>query len=93
MPEVKFGLNQTEKPAPLFWRRLTNAVILSFVPAYVGMVQALPMTDDKRNIFMCVGTAIPFVMKGIGMLLGNGQEYAPSNQKIDEQTAKEAGKP
>lgn len=85
MPEVKFGLSQTNKPAPLFWRRLTNAIILSFVPAYVGIIQALPISDAKRNIFMCVAAAVPFVMKGIGMLLGNGQEFTPPNEVIDKQ--------
>ncbi len=89
MPETKFGLGQVEKPAPLWYRRLTNAMILSFIPAYVGIVQGLPMSADKRNILMVAATAVPFVLKGIGMLLGNGQEYRPSNEKIDQQAQKE----
>lgn len=85
MAETKFGLNQVEKPAPLWYRRLTNATILSFIPAYVGIVQAVPMSDSKRNILMCVAAAVPFVLKGVGMLMGNGQVYQPSNEKTDAQ--------
>jgi hypothetical protein len=88
MTETKIGFDQIGKPAPLWYRRLTNAVILSFIPAYVGIVQAVPMSDAKRNIHMCVAAAIPFVLKGIGQIIGNGQVYTPSNEKIDEQNSK-----
>lgn len=88
MADTKFGLSQVEKPAPLWYRRLTNAMIMSFIPAYVGIIQSVPMNPDKRNILMCVATAIPFIMKGIGMIMGNGQEFSPSNEKLDKQTEK-----
>jgi hypothetical protein len=88
MAETKFGLSQVEKPAPLWYRRLTNATILSFIPAYVGIVQAVPMADSKRNILMCVAAAVPFVLKGIGMLMGNGQIFQPSNEKTDQVNSK-----
>lgn len=89
MPETKVGLSQFDKPAPLWYRRLTNAMILSFIPGYVAIVQAVPMNSDKRNIFMVAATAVPFLLKGIGMILGNGQVYTPSNAAIDKQNEKE----
>lgn len=89
MPETKWGLSQSGKPAPLWMRRLTNAMILSFLPGYVTVVQAIPMSDAKRNICMCIAAAIPFVLKGFQQIMGNGQVYSPSNEKIDQQVEKE----
>jgi hypothetical protein len=78
--ETNVGLSQVNKPAPLWYRRLTNAIILSFVPAYVGIVQGVPMPDDKRNVLMVIGAAIPFLFKGVGMILGNGEYIQPSKE-------------
>lgn len=88
MPETKIGLDQVSKPPPLWFRRLTNAIILSFIPAFVGIVQGVTMSDAKRNIYMVIATAVPFLLKGIGMILGNGQTYQPSNETIDNQNGK-----
>lgn len=79
MADTKIGIDQVNKPAPLWFRRMTNAVILMFIPGYVSVIQALPMSDAKRNIAMCVATAVPFLLKGIGMILGNG-EYVKTNK-------------
>lgn len=89
MPETKVGLSQLDKPAPLWYRRLTNAMITCFLPGYVTVVQVVPMSDVARNIWMCIGAAIPFLLKGVGMLLGNGQVYTPSNAVIDQKTENE----
>lgn len=84
MAEVKFGLDQANKPAPLWFRRLNNAMTLSFMPGYVAVVQMVPMSDSARNIHMMVAAGIPFLMNGIGQLLGNGQKYVPSNEQVDK---------
>jgi len=81
--EAKFGISQADTPAPLWFRRFTNAMILSFLPGYVAVVQAVPMKDSTRNILMVIATAIPFLLKGIGILYGNGQTYQPSNETMD----------
>jgi putative effector of murein hydrolase LrgA (UPF0299 family) len=78
MPNV--GLDQFNKPAPAWYRRLTNAMILCFIPAYVAVVQSITVSDSKRNVLMCIATAVPFLMKGIGMILGNG-EYVKTEDK------------
>jgi hypothetical protein len=71
--ETKIGVDQFNKPAPLWYRRLTNAMILCFVPMYVGIVQMIPISDAKRNILMAIATGVPFLFKGIGMVIGNGE--------------------
>lgn len=85
MADTKIGLDQINSPAPLPFRRLTNAMILCFLPMATGLVQGLTMSKDARNIWMLVISAIPFLLKGIGMILGNGQVYAPTDEVIDRQ--------
>lgn len=94
MPETKVGLSQFSRPSPLWYRRLTNAIILCFLPMYTGIVQGVSMDVDVRNINMIIIASIPFLLKGIGMILGNGQDYTPSNETIDKltQIEKENGK-
>lgn len=84
MAETKIGLDQINSPAPLPFRRLTNAMILCFLPMATGLVQGLTMSKDARNIWMLVIAAVPFLLKGIGMILGNGQVYSPSNETMDK---------
>lgn len=86
MAEVKVGINQINTPAPLGYRKVTNAIILCFVPMVTTIVQALPMSDAKRNVWMIVIGAIPVLLKGIGMILGNGQQYTPSNEAIENES-------
>jgi hypothetical protein len=73
---TQFGKSQIGKPPPLWYRRLTTAMIMYFVPGMVGTVQAIPMNADTRNLWMCAASAIPFLVKGVGALLGNGEVYA-----------------
>jgi hypothetical protein len=85
MSETKMGVDQWNKPAPLWYRKLTNAIILCFLPVYIGFINIIPMSDYKRSLLSQVAVAIPFVLKGFGMILGNGQYYVPSNKTIEEQ--------
>lgn len=79
--ETKVGLDQVNKPAPLWYRRLTNAIVMAFMPAFVGIVQGVPMHDNQRNVLMVIAAAIPFLFKGVGMILGNG-EYEKEMRKV-----------
>lgn len=69
-----------DKPAPRAYRRFVNATILFFVPMLTGMVQGATMSNEWRNNLMVAIVAIPFLLKGIGMMLGNGEVYADVSQ-------------
>lgn len=84
MPKTKIGIDQTGKPAPLWYRRFKTAMLLCFLPTFIGFVQTAAMSTDARNWCMIVAAAIPGVLQGIGLILGNGQIYSPSNQVIDK---------
>ncbi len=81
--ETKWGIDQLNIPAPLWYRRLTNAIVLCFLPVYTGFVDLIRMGDYERQIYLHIGVAIPFMLKGFAMIMGNGQVYFPSNKTID----------
>lgn len=82
---TKWGINQMSNPAPLWYRRFTNAMIACFVPVYTGFIDFVRMDDYTRSICLHIGVVIPVIMKGIGMVMGNGQIYFPSNEAIDKE--------
>jgi hypothetical protein len=84
MPETKVGFDQLDIPAPLWYRKMTNAIILCFLPVYVGFINIIPMSDYRRSVCAQVAIAIPFLLKGIAMIIGNGQVYMPSNKTIEK---------
>lgn len=85
MSDTKFGLDQTEKPAPLWYRRLSNALIIFIIPGAVGLIQGWGFRPEFANKLLMISAFIPAVIKGIGTLMGNGQYYVPSNQTMDQQ--------
>lgn len=88
MADTKIGLNQVDKPAPLWYRRLSNALIIFVIPGTVGLIQGWGLTPKTLNHWMLVLSFLPAAIKGAGVILGNGQIYSPSNQVIDAQGEK-----
>jgi len=83
MADVKIGISQTSKPAPLGYRRFTNAYTVVFIPSFTSLIMSLPFTAEQdKYIFAGLAFSVALV-KGIGMILGNGQIYSPSNQTMD----------
>lgn len=78
MPTI--SVNNMDTPPPKVWRRFTNAMIMFFLPMVTGIVQGVPMPDTTRNVWMIGIVAVPFLLKGIGMILGNGEVYADISQ-------------
>jgi hypothetical protein len=83
MPETKIGVSQMDKPAPLWYRRLSNALIICILPGAVTLVQSWGLNDKLANRWLVLLSFAPALVKGIGVVLGNGQVYSPSNQVID----------
>lgn len=95
MAQTKMGFSQVEKPAPLWYRRLSSALIMFLVPGLVALVGGWGLPDKTANRWLMVLGFVPAAVKAIGSLLGNGQIYAPSNEQIDNEAPlnKPDGKP
>lgn len=88
MADVKIGPAQLSKPAPLNYRRFMNAYIIVIMPALTAFIATWGFaaeTQAKLGTLMVLSGAF---VKGMGMLLGNGQIYSPSNAVVDDQAAK-----
>lgn len=73
---AKFNLNQINQPAPLWYRRFSNAMVALVIPAATALIDGWGLTDlwETRALKLLIFTAA--VIKGVGVLLGNGQYYA-----------------
>lgn len=65
-----------DKPAPLWYRRLSNAMIMFIIPGAIGLVQGWGMSDKLANRWLMLLGFVPALFRGVGTLLGNGQVYA-----------------
>jgi hypothetical protein len=83
MPVTKIGASQIDKPAPLWYRRLSNALIIFILPGVVTLVQSWGLSDKVANHWLTFLSFAPALVKGIGVVLGNGQVYSPTNQAVD----------
>lgn len=84
MPQTKMGFSQVEKPAPLWYRRLSSALIMFLVPGAIGLVSGWGLSDKIANRWLMVLGFVPALVKAVGSLLGNGQVYAPTNEEVDD---------
>ncbi|MFB6453706.1 hypothetical protein ACE38W_00420 [Chitinophaga sp. Hz27] len=82
MPETKIGLSQVERPAPQWYRRLQNGFIIFLIPGASALAQSWGFTDHQLTRILAVLTFIPAILKGIGVFLGNGQNYTESAKSV-----------
>lgn len=85
MAEIKIGTGQFDTPPPLGYRRFMNAMIIFILPGLTAFINGWGFPDKVANHWMLFLSFVPALIKGIGVLLGNGQEYSPSNKVIDQQ--------
>lgn len=76
MADVKFGVDQLSNPAPKGYRKFERAWIIVFAPGLSALIMGWGLSDSTANkVLLSIGFSCA-VVKGIGMLLGNGQEYS-----------------
>jgi hypothetical protein len=77
MATVNIGPNEVGKPAPLYWRRFTRASVF-LVPVIVDIMNLWGGIPDHTLAHAAlIASHFPAIITGIGMLISNGQEYAP----------------
>ncbi|MDP4248117.1 MAG: hypothetical protein Q8932_19945 [Bacteroidota bacterium] len=84
MADTKIGFNQLDKPAPLYYRRFTNAYIVCILPAVSALCAGWGFSDKASNRIGLMLIFSAALVKGVGMVLGNGQDYVPTNQQGDQ---------
>lgn len=70
---MEIGLNQLTKPAPLWFRRCLNAIIIFVMPAFTGFVMGMPtdmMSTDAKNLCVSLGVFITAMLKAMEYMIG-----------------------
>lgn len=75
------------KPAPKWWRKLEDVLLVILIPAIVAIVVGWGFSDEKfvAKILLLINTGLVALIKAIGFMLANGEVYAPAgtiNEKI-----------
>ena len=85
MGDVKIGLGQLNKPAPLNYRKFMNLYIIGIAPVISSFILGWGFSSNiQTHLLFLLGLSVSLI-KGLGMVLGNGQIYSPSNQTIENQ--------
>ncbi len=83
MSQIKFGVSQTDKPAPAGYRNFSNAMIIFIIPGIVVLVSGWGFTPVVLNHWLLALSFAPALIKGIGTFLGNGQYYTSDPKAPD----------
>jgi len=63
-------------PAPKFWRRIENAILIILIPSVVLVLTNWGFKDQEHlnRILLIVSTLIPAVVKAIGLIIAEDPE-------------------
>lgn len=64
-----------DRPAPLWYRRFSNAMIFAIIPAASSFVEDWGLGDVTEKRLLHGFIFLAALIKGIGLMLGNGQNY------------------
>lgn len=75
---MKFGFDQLNKPAPLWFRRALNAIIIFVMPAFTGFIMGMPvamMSTDAKNLFVSIGVFVLAMLKALEYVVGDSAAH------------------
>lgn len=70
----------TSRPAPKLWRKVENLLLIILIPAVTYTITNWGGLDENfvNRLLLVINTPLVAVIKGIGFLLANGEDYAPT---------------
>lgn len=78
MPMV--SLNNYDKNAPVWWKRLEGALLAGLIPAFTGFVTSIPMTDNHKVWALAGSGFFVGLLKFVGILLGDSTDQSPTTK-------------
>lgn len=68
---MEFGINQIDKPTPIFYERFLTFMISIAVPVTATLIVSLPVTTDNIKTYVGLGvTWLLAILNGLKYLLG-----------------------
>jgi len=72
-------LQNIQYPAPKSYRKFENAYTVIIAPAIMVAIQGWGLSDNVANHSMIILTVSMAFVKGIGMMLRNGEVYSTNS--------------
>lgn len=85
MAQVTVSTNNVNKPAPRWWRKLEDGLLMILIPATVAIIMGWDFADDAfaNKLTLIINTGIVALIKFIGKILANGEEYVAVDKNTD----------
>lgn len=76
MPKLNVSQTNLNVPAPKWWRKLENALLIILIPAIVLVLTNWGFEDEKKlnRILLLVNVLLTAVVKAIGLILAEEPE-------------------
>ena len=84
MAQVTFSPDNTNRPAPKWWRKLEDGLLMILIPASVAILMGWDFKDEAfaTKLTLIINTGFVALIKFIGKMLANGEEYAPVKTEV-----------
>lgn len=81
MANTSFSSSNFSRPAPKWWRKLEDGLLMILIPATVAILMGWGFSNEAmaNKIILIINTGLVALIKFIGKMLANGEEYAPAN--------------
>ncbi len=83
-----FNKGNVGKPAPKWWRKLENGLLIVLIPSTVGILMGWGFKDEAfaNKLILLINTGLVALVKFIGMMLANGDDYISnmSNEQVTD---------
>lgn len=85
-----FNAGNTGKPAPKWWRKLENGLLMILIPSTVAILMGWGFKDPSKadRVILMINTGLVALIKFVGLMLANGDDYLsnmPSQPVNDSQ--------
>ena len=77
---VTASRKNTRRPAPSLYRKFENAYFIALAPAIGGLILGWGFTDIVANRLTLLVVVFSALVKGMGMVLANGEDYVKTKQ-------------
>lgn len=67
---ANLNINNANKNAPLWWKRLESGLLIGLVPAFTGFITAIPMLEHEKVLALAGTGFFTGIIKTIGIFLG-----------------------
>lgn len=83
MANVTVSTSNANRPAPKWWRKLENGLLMVLIPAIVAILMGWGFADEAfaNKLILLINTGIVALVKFIGMMLANGDDYLSNYQQ------------